>query len=427
MPVDQVRCCDMGYGEREVDDRARTRFAKHVLAAAEETGLAQVWYDPDRYAIAYQRIDGERPAWLDLDPPFDDFGESTGSIRRRRIHQLVVGMVNAPPPPTNWEEARLTLRPVVQSAVFALTAPSGGPTMLTRPALPHLTQYVVIETPTDVIYVTQEQVASWEVTDTDVYAQAWANLAATTPVHQSLTPTGRRPLRFVDHKDPYFAARLLLPGRLAALAGWVSGRPVAFLPDRSTILLSSDDPARLERVIEVATAEYTEATYPISPQGYTLDDKGTILPYQVPAGHPMGVHVRAAAALLSATEYRKQARLLADRPDLIEPDAVLSDVSIMQANDESVRTVTAWTGNPRELLPTAEYLVVRGPAEQEVVIVPWRVGREALDLVPVDGVSPPRYRVRNHPTEETWQRLRPTALDSKPAYVPRHGRRNDDD
>ncbi|GAA1772128.1 hypothetical protein [Luedemannella helvata] len=411
----------MSLDER-VADHARERFAKHVLAAAQESGLAQVWYDPARYAIAYQRVAGERPAWLDLERPFGDFGDTSGPARQRRILQLVVSMVNAPAPPQSWDEARAQLRPIVQSASFALTAPAGA-AMLTRPALPHLAQYVVIELASGPLYVTREQVASWGVGEADVFAQAWANLGAATPVHMALAPSGRRPLRFVDHDDPYFATRLLLPGRLAALAGWVSGRPVAFLPDRSTIILSPDNPDSLARVYEVAGAEYAEANWPLSPQGYTLDDNGAILPYSAPVGHPVSPRVRAAAALLSATEYATQGRLLETRPDLIGSDVVLGAVNVVHTQDQGVRTVTSWAGSPRELLPTAEYLMVRSPEEDEVVIVPWRVATEALDLVPIDGLKPPRYVVRSRPTAETWERLRPIALDSKPAYVPKHGDR----
>jgi hypothetical protein len=413
----------MGLDERVADHAARDRFARHVLAAAEDYGLAGVWYDPAQYAIAYRRLAGEHPAWVGLEQPFTDFGASTGALRRRQIQQLVISMVNAPALPQTWAEAKALLRPVVQSTSFALTTPAGGPTMMTRPALPHLSQYVVLEMPTGGVYVTHEQVTGWGAADTDVFAQAWANLAATTPVHMQLSPSGRRPLRFVDPTDPYFAARLLLPGRLAALAAWVSSRPVAFMPDRSTIILSPDNPDSLARVYEVAGEEYAEATYPLSPQGYTLDEKGAILPYQAPAGHPVATKVRGAAALLSATEYGTQARLLADRPDLTGPDAVLGSVNVVRAPDQSVRTVTTWSGDHRELLPTAEYLMVRGPAEQEVVVVPWRVATETLDLVPLDGLKPPRFRVRNHPTEETWEKLRPIELDSRPAYVPRHGDR----
>ncbi|MFC7483808.1 hypothetical protein ACFQX7_32550 [Luedemannella flava] len=412
----------MGLDER-VGNHARERFARHVLTAAQESGLAQVWYDAAQFAIAYQRVAGERPAWLDLERPFLDFGDTTGAARQRRVLQLVVSMVNAPAPPEGWREVGARLRPVVQSASIALTAPVDGPTMLTRPALPYLSQYVVIDMPSGPLYVTREQVAGWGVDEADVFAQAWANLAETTPVHMALTPTARRPLRFIGADDPYFAARLLLPGRLAALAGWVSGRPVAFLPDRSTVILSPDNPDSLGRIFEVAATEFAEANWPLSPQGYTLDDNGSILPYVAPVGHPVAVRVRGAAALLSATEYATQARLLAARPDLIGPDAVLGAVNVVHTQDQSVRTVTSWSGDSRELLPTAEYLLVRAPGEDEVVIVPWRVATEALDLVPLDGLKPPRFRVRSQPTDETWSRLRPLELDSKPAYVPRHGDR----
>src|SRR3954462_4368506 len=116
----------MGLDERVADHAARDRFARHVLAAAEDSGLAGVWYDAAQYAIAYQRLAGERPAWVGLEQHFTDFGASTGALRRRQIQQLVVSMVNAPPLPQTWAEAKALLRPVVQSTSFALTVPAGG-------------------------------------------------------------------------------------------------------------------------------------------------------------------------------------------------------------------------------------------------------------------------------------------------------------
>src|SRR5262249_16816604 len=147
---------------------------------------------------------------------------------------------------------------------------------------------------------------TWGVDAERVFAKARANLAEIAALPDSPAPDGPVLMRFVESGDAYFVSRLLVYGWLASLASRVGGRPVAFVPDQNTLVVTDDRPDALGPVFELAEKEYGEAVRGISPQAYTVDDAGEVVPYDAPRGHPLAAQVHRAEAILAANEYANQ-------------------------------------------------------------------------------------------------------------------------
>src|SRR5689334_8525708 len=147
---------------------------------------------------------------------------------------------------------------------------------LRRPVLPFLSEFVVVDQPDTMTYVAPEQPAGWGVSAEEVFAAARANLSGA--VLQG-TATAPVVVRFVDDGDAYWTSHLLLEHWLGRLAGQVGGVPVAFAPERGTLLVTADGSDHLRGLFAQAEEIYARSSRPITPMAYVSDADGCTVPY----------------------------------------------------------------------------------------------------------------------------------------------------
>ena len=395
----------MGIMDRFIGS-PRDRFARQVLAAARGAGVAQAWYDRTQFAVGYRHEQGtgEPDGWLYLGNVFRECQGATRAQRAGRIAGLVTRAVHHAALPKTWAAARPHLRPVLRSGTFALGAPRRGRAPLRRPALPYLDEMVVLDRDTSMAYVSEGLAATWGVPADEVFAAARDNLAARATLPQ---PSGPPPttLRFADDGNGYFVSHLLLDGWLGDLAPLVGGRPVAFVPDHNTLVVTADEPAALGRLFQTAEQEYRDAVRQVSPHAYTLDAYGRVVPYRAPDGHPLAAAVRRAEAVLACAEYQAQGQWL-DRAH--EADVVVATLSIASRPDGTVFTFATWGEHEDTLLPRADH-VAFAPDGTAPFLVAWSALAREVDLVPVAGLRPDRYRLPSWPPAPVMERLRAVA------------------
>jgi len=386
------------------------RFARQVLRAIKEGGAAEAWYEPGQFAILY-RIDGTeaKPAVAYLGNLYRECAGADRAHRDQQIARYVRAVVLHPPLPDTWETVAPLLRPVMRPVGFG--ANPHGPAMvpLSRPVLPYVREYVVIDQPDSMAYLTAMRLDSLGVGAETVFATARENL-----LRQHGMPSGPPGsdgpalIRLVEDGTAYWSSCLLLDGWLAEFESRVGGRPVAFIPDNSGVLITSDAPDALRAVYKLVEEEYRDASRPLSPQGYTVDSAGRLVPYAVPAGHPITPVVHRAACLLAATAYSQQREELEAR--FGKDDIFVPDVMVAARPDGSVFTVASWVEGVDSLLPHADY--VGFSSESEQFFVAWDVvADEAAPLLPLEGIAPDRYRVRDWPPSATMDSLRAVAVD----------------
>ena len=332
---------------------ARARLASRVIRRLRRAGIKDARYHARPFEVRFTAPGDTEPTIIQLEPLL------TGRYRRRRLDAFVAGLLRAPGLPQEWGQVAPLLRPVLRGS-----ATPGAP--LRRPALPFLSEFVVVDQPDTMTYVTPAQSATWRVSATRIHDTARANLEGAVLEGAATGPTV---IRFVDDGDSYWTSHLLLPGWLARLAGQVGGTPVAFAPERGTLLVAADGSDHLPGLFTQAEEFYLRSARGLTPMAYVSDASGCTVPYSAPPGHPLHELVRRAERVLAMHEYAKQA---ATAPAEMAPLTI--------ADGWRTRTVV----KDGELLPEADEVDIGDR------VVPWTEIEGTLNRV--EGLDPPRWR-----------------------------------
>ncbi|MER7281799.1 hypothetical protein ABT369_45920 [Dactylosporangium sp. NPDC000244] len=384
------------------------RFARRVLTAMRDAGVASARYLPDQFAIEVRRDSAQaQPAVAYLGNIYRECERAGRAERRERIASFLSAVVFNPGAPNSWEEVAPLLRPLLRTVTFGTGMPAAAPRPLRRPAWAYLAEFVVVDQPTSVMYVTDRQLQDWGVTEGTVFDRARRNMAAIARAGSGTDEApGPRPLvRMVEDGDAYWASHLFVDGWLAAQRSRLGGVPLAFVADTTGMLLvgrgAEDTPETLGKVFELAEQEYRDAARPISPMALTVDDTGAVVPFLVPAGHPMHGVTHRTEVITAASEYAAQAAHL-------ESDAFVASCTSAQRPDGTVFTVASWAEGVDTLLPRADYVAFPSDGAEPFFVAWDSVARE-VDLEPEPGLDPERYRLREWPHPGVVERLRRVA------------------
>jgi len=347
---------------------ARARLASQVIKRLRRAGFPDARYHAATFSVSFTSPGDDVPSVLQLDSLLAQRSRGRRA-RRRRVDRFVAGFLRNPGLPVDWHAARPLLRPVLRGA----TTPAHVGTPLCRPALPFLAEFVVVDHPETMTYVSVEN--DWGVSADEIFAAARANLTGATLLGKAAEPVV---VQFVDDGDAYWTSHLLLDGWLAGLAEQVGGKPVAFAPDRGTLLVTADNSDHLPGLFAQAEAAYLASPRAITPMAYESDAAGHTVPYRAAPGSPYDLCVRRAQAVLAAREYARQAEQLPLAAELLIAD--------------DGRTRALWPQDGPALLPKAEEV------QCGETIRPWQA---VLPYLTEENVTPARWR------GESWPRLDP--------------------
>ncbi|MEU7872257.1 hypothetical protein [Dactylosporangium sp. NPDC049140] len=384
------------------------RFARRVVTAMRDAGVASARYLPDQFAIEVRRDSTQaQPAIAYLGNIFRECERADRAERRERIASFLSAVVFNPGAPTSWEEVAPLLRPLLRTVTFGTGMPASAPRPLRRPAWAYLAEFVVVDQPTSVMYVTEKQAHEWGVTENTVFDRARRNMAAIAKVSDEVSdaPGPRTLIRMVEDGDAYWASHLFVDGWLAAQQARLGGRPLAFVADTTGMLLvgrgAEDTPESLGKVFELVEQEYRDAARPISPVALTVDGTGAVVPFLVPAEHPMYTITHRTEVIIAASEYAAQAAHL-------ESDAFVAACTSAQRPDGAVFTVASWAEGVDTLLPRADYVAFPSGGA-DTFFVAWDAVAREVDLEPEPDLEPERYRLREWPHPGVVERLRKVA------------------
>ena len=333
---------------------ARARLASQVIRRLRRSGVADAKYDTRTFTIRFAA--GDTATVVPLDALVIDRKQK----RRRQIEKFVAGYLVAGGLPKDWQQVCPMLRPVLRGGV-PMTG-IGAP--LRRPALPFLHEFVVVDQPDTMTYLAADQLTGWGVTAADAFRAARTNLSGAVLRSVATEPTV---VQFMDDGDAYWTSHLLLDGWLAGLAEQVGGVPVAFAPERGTLVVAADGSAHLPDLFGQAELAYLTSPRAITPMAYVSDERGRTVPYAAPKGHPLHECVLRAEAVQAMHEYARQAETLKNAAPLELIDGA--------------RTRTVW--HDGVLLPQAHEVRVGDE------IQPWAEVEHLLTRVP--DLEPPRW------------------------------------
>jgi hypothetical protein len=386
----------------------RARLASQVIRRLRRAGVSDARYDAGGFRVRFTADGDETPTILELapllaaqdagrrDPGRRDGGRWKRGSRRERGHRreqldrFVAGLVGTPGLPTTWAGARPLLRPVLRGGT------PGSP--LRRAVLPLLFEYVVVDRPDTMTYLSREQPTAWGVTTDEVFEAARANLSGA-----ALHGVADEPVvvRFVDDGDAYWTSHLLLPHWLERLAGQVGGVPVAFAPQRGTLLVTADGSGHLSVLFAEAEEIYAKSSRPITPMAYVSDANGCPVPYHAPPGHPLHHMVQRAERVLAIQEYTRQATAADTTAPPADPTAPptdttatpkaagMAELQLVGSVAEGWRTRALWHHDQPVLLPEADEV------QLGAAVCPWADVRRHLTRVP--GLDPPRWSADHWP------------------------------
>ena len=394
----------------------KDRFARQVLRAVRATGrVSEAGYNADDFSIAYQIAgDATGGGHIYLENTFRETEGLSSREQGERIQRLVTAVVSSSTAEHTWEQARPRLRPVLRGVSFGAGVGDVQNAILSRPAMPFLMEAVVVDEPTSMAYVTRVRLTDWGVSEDEVFATARANLAAAAGRIDGPAANGPALLRFVDTGDAYFTSMLLVDGFLARLGHRVGGRPVAFVPDRDTLVVGSDAPTVLLGLYELVAGQYTQANRSVSPVGYTVDDRGAVVPYATAPGTALAAAVHRAEVLLAASQYSAQKEALDAQHERDDIDIFVASLLIAEPQDEPVFSIAVWSQDVDTLLPQADLIRFQPTdpdAASTAMTVPFDVVAREAALVAEPDYTPPRYRVTAWPGEPTIARLRGHAVN----------------
>ena len=351
---------------------ARARLASKVMRRLRRAGVGSARYDARAFAVRFTPRDRDVPTVMKLGGLLAD--RSGGRrARRARIDRFVAGFLRTPGVPPDWETARPLLRPVLRGGT---PMPPDISAPLRRPALPYIAEYLVVDQPDTMTYVSADQLPGWGVTAEEVFAAARANLSGAVLQGVASEPTV---VQFMDDGDSYWTSHLLADGWLARLAEQVGGVPVAFAPERGTLIVAADGSAHLPSLFAQAERVYLAAPYAITPMAYVSDEHGHTVPYAAPDGHPLYRCVQRAEAVLAVTEYARQAATLERAAEL----------RLVGSATEGWRTRAIWNRDEPLLLPRADEVQVGGALRGWNEIEPHLTAAPDLD--------PPRWQATAWP------------------------------
>ncbi|MQA27810.1 MAG: hypothetical protein GEU94_20665 [Micromonosporaceae bacterium] len=364
-------------------DSPQDRFAAEILEIFRADGrVADAWYDRQQFAIAVRTADSAA-VLVRLDEVYEEWGAADGVARAEPLRQFVTSAVAPPSMPETWVDAGPLVRPALCGITAALPPepdPESG--ALWRHAFPYLAETVVLDLPGHP-QVSVAQVNRWGVSAETVVMGAQRNLAT-----RAIRPQqgGANVLRLVDDGTMHCVAQLTLDGWLAGFGPRLGGRPVAFAPDRSTLLVAPDDPGLLASLFEMAEEEYGQSARPVSPMAYTVTNAGRVVPYAAPPGHPLHAAVGRAERVLAAAEYGRQKRWLEDAGS---PHRVGSMMLSGRA-DATIFSVATVAKDSATLLPKADYVAVISD-DGDMFFVAWESAEQILGLKPEANLEPPRF------------------------------------
>lgn len=325
--------------------------------------------------------------------------------RLRFIQEIVLAA--QPDAPKSWADVKATLVPVVRDAGYLAITPlhartamgeteGKATTIASRPLATNIFETLVIDTPVQMVLVTEDRLVEWGVSLEEALDAAKDNLR-----RQSQAPFHRRApgLWAAPWTDSYAAARVLLPDVLQR----VCSDPLVAIPSRDALFVGdARQPGVLAALLEGIELTHENSRYLITPRIYHLDGK-TLRDYT--PGTDVDAELRAKYERLlvqHAISVYNQERELHEE---LDDDDIYAALLAYELDTGEVITRATWTKGVEARLPPAQAIVFVELADESpdplgMWLVPWDVvAAEPGMLTPTD--SPlPRWKTGEFPSRE---------------------------
>lgn len=389
----------------EVKPDARAVFLAEVEAVARRgEGVTAVSALEADFSLRVMREGKEHKFFLD-----NLFAETRGSSpeeRQTRIGGFLTAL-SRPEVDLTWDEARPRLRCALRGPLNVSPQFESESLLLSREVLPCLRELVAIDSEASLSFVNRKDLERWGAGEEQVFRRAEANLAE--HAMEGVEVYTERPDRIwsVEADDTYEASRLVIPGFLSSFRDKVNGRPVAIVPERSSLYISGDArPETVAWLCEKARREYEASPRRVSCALYTVDDAGQVISYVREGSDETALHVYEATVTFKGAEYAAQKELLDEHHKKSGIDLFVASFTGFRLDDGSLASYCTWTQGITSLLPQTDVVIFRTERDG-FFTVEWadvlRIAAHALKAEPE--YFPQRWRTLRDLREEEVRAL----------------------
>lgn len=402
----------MGLFDRFFGPPSRDVFAREMMTALRRAGDREdIVYDREQFRLVRPKSSNV----TNLATIYAEHCALPRSERRAHLRRLAEAFVSVRDElPESFDEARSHLRPKIwtraQFANMDLQQRLDGSSALDLPLYPmgeHLVTTVVYDLPASMRTLTQSDFEGWNTTYYQAMETARLNLEESTLAwarigdHLHSAMTG----------DNYDSARALLTGQIREFE--VRGDPVAMIPARDTLLITgSDDVDGLKVMLDLARRHLQEDPRPLSgiPLRLVEDDWEDWCP---PADHPLRTDCDWLAQEFLGGLYADQRELLNAIHEKEGLGVFVASFSALENQKTGERmSYCVWGEGVDAMLPQTQFIMLPSEAdldggESTRIGGPWAQVREVVgDLMqPVPDLYPPRWRVREFPSQQQLQMI----------------------
>ncbi len=342
-------------------------------------------------------LDNVYREWLRLAPAArpDALRQAAQSMLKKRIPDAV-------------DEVRAHLLPLVRAAAdrgqAIILSPTRQPGLVHRALCGNLEIQLGLDTPTNIMRVTDVNLANWGLSAEQAFALALDNLRAMSARSMKAMASGIYESAWADDHD---GARMLLVDVMQRHA--IQGAPVVAVPVRGRLLLTGDEHATgvaaLVRQLELAT----ELPRAMPPQLMRLVD-GQWTDF-VPEAH--AARLRALRLMSDGQAYANQKHQLDERLKQRGEQIFVASLMAGREPDGTLsRSACAWSKGVPTLLPKADMITFVDPHgdKADAVVIGWDLAMPVIGhLMRETGDVPVRFHVTAYPDAEQLARLRQAA------------------
>lgn len=391
------------------------QFAQLVIThLSKMDGIAKARYDRQEFAVVALDDKGTVVRTIYLTNSYADYCKAPASQREQVLATYIYQTFAMP---ANIEEARSQLLPRLQPRAFYES------TKLSRQIsgqndnaadIPykifgeHFGISLVVDSPTQIMYINESTLKEWATTFDDCWTLAINNLSKLTPVALQELAKGSYVCQYLDNHG---ASRILLDERITECE--LHGRPIAFTPNRDSLLLTGeDDEEGLQKFVQMVSESANDPrAMPAFPLVY---EKGLWQPWSPSQEHPCYQMITNLIETAYSAIYEAQKPLIERQLKALKQDIFVASYMLYSDKDSTDhQSLATWSKGIPTLLPVTQKIVFLSNKlgiPYPALVAPFAAATEALpELMELLDYYPPRYRVMKFPSDDQLERLKKSA------------------
>ncbi len=394
-------------------------FAKTALkfiAASGHPELTNPRYDAEQFAIVCSNSAGEFTGALYLANAYDEYCRVPKAMRTQLLTDF---FLNRSEMPETLNDSIVNIIARLQPRIFFEGMKLRGAirtfnsdekdeasNMPHKIVGEHFGLTLVHDSPSQVSYISAATLEKWGTTFEELLPRAVTNLTR-------LTPEPFQPLQdgvyYSHYADTHDCSRLFVMHRVQACR--LKGRPVAFTPNRDTLVLTGEDDVDGLALSLKFVQEALKEPRPMPVFPLILDGEEWRL-WDVPAEHPCKDELSNQMLISMADIYGEQKALLEKKFEKEEHDVFVASLTIL--SDEKVKryfSMGVWSEGVPTYLPISDRVAfvasVKGTPENVLLTATFASVLSVMaDEMKFHDMYPPRYFVEKFPTTEQLERIR---------------------